>query len=248
MIPFGRYLGELTAVSAAFSIRAVEPTADGEPVVDILEVVDRAAAITAIRAFHVARWKRPPGECGPAENRRQDLAELLGSIVLMFFGIQDERRVYPLALCSPGLTSDNSGIDVIGYHIGSNAGDLVPAERLGIAEAKTVEGTSFDNAVSSLQQDVKKATANRVGDTLTLLQWELENADDPNRFRLHLFLGSQSYWWGIILVDPTKVDLDKCIASCQNRLKNTSTPIHSPVTRVLVVSVEDTLDLVKATL
>lgn len=229
-------------------MRAVEPTAEGEPIVDVLEVVDRAEAITAIRAFHAARWKRPVGECGPAENRRQDLAELIGSIVLLFCGIRDDRRVYPLALCSPGLTSDNAGIDVVGYHLGSNHGVLVSGERLGIAEAKTVEGASFDNAVSSLQQDVKKATADRVGDTLTLLQWELEVADDPNRFRLHLFLGAQSYWWGVVLVDPTKVDLDKCIASCQNRLKNMSTPIHSQVSRVLVISIEDALDLVEATL
>jgi hypothetical protein len=115
VIPLTRHLDpHLAALLDQLSVDS-RPHPNGGPLAcDVISVVDAQAAQDALREFHLERWRRPPGEAGPADIRLSDLGELIGALLLHHHGMHAPECIYPLTFSSPGPAAQPAGIDVLG--------------------------------------------------------------------------------------------------------------------------------------
>jgi hypothetical protein len=220
----------------------------GSLVCDVITPSDVDAVRDALRGYHQERWRRPAGGAGPFEIRLSDLGELIGALLLKHHQVHVADTIYPLTFTSPGPTAQPPGIDVIGVTIDLGAGDLGPHERLTIAEAKSTLDANASNAISGIQSDVKKCTAERVADSLFVLKYLYERSDDPNHVRLPLFVTSNAAIVGSIVCDPMLCDTETAVASIFNRLEGKVSPTGAPLARVLLFALPSAAAVVQATL
>jgi hypothetical protein len=220
----------------------------GSLVCDVIRPSDLDAVRDSLRGYHQERWRRPVGGAGPFEIRLSDLGELIGALLLKHHHVHVAETIYPLTFMSPGPTAQPPGIDVIGVTVELGAGDLAPDERLTIAEAKSTLDTSASNAISGIQSDVNKCTAERVADSLFVLKYLYELSDDPNHLRLPLFVTSNAAIVGSIVCDPSLCDIEGAVASIFNRLEGKVSPTGAPLVRVLLFALPGAAAVIKATL
>jgi hypothetical protein len=225
----------LAALLEQFAVEARANPSDGMLECDVVTFIDAAAARAALKAFHSDRWRRPPDGAGPVGARLSDLGELVGALLLHKAGHHGPESIYPLTFASPGPTAQPAGIDVIGISL-DGAGPLAADERLSLAEAKSTLEDNAGNAIGGIQADVEKCTAERVSDSLHVLKWEYERAEDPNQDRLHLFLTSNSAVYGSIVIDPLVCDVEAAVASIFSRLEDKFTPTGAPLVRVFLLA------------
>jgi hypothetical protein len=249
VIPLARHLNpHLATLLAQFGIDTRAHPNGGTLVCDVITVTDVDLARDALTAYHAERWNRPPGGAGPVDIRLSDLGELVGALSLHHHDVHVVESIYPLTFSSPGPTAQPAGIDVLGVSIHAGAGPLLVDERLSVAEAKSTLDDDATNAISGIQADVKKCTAERITDSLFVLKWEYERDGDPNHLRLHLFVTDHTSLVGSIVIDPLVCDVDKTVASIFNRLDGKSTPAGAPLARVLLLALPGASAFIEATL
>ncbi len=143
MIPLTRHLDpHLAALVDQLHVDSRPHPSGGALVCDVITLIDVPAAKDALREYHLERWRRPPGDAGPADVRLSDLGELVGALMLHHLGLHAAESIYPLTFVSPGPAAQPAGIDVLGVTLNAGAGPLVVHERLNIAEAKSTLDTN----------------------------------------------------------------------------------------------------------
>ncbi len=249
MIPLTRHLDpHLETLLGHLAIETRLHPTGGNLICDVITPSDIDAVRDSLRGYHQERWRRPPGGAGPFEIRLSDLGELIGALILKHHHVHLAETIYPLTFMSPGPTAQPPGIDVLGVTIYLGTGDLGPDERLTIAEAKSTLDTNAANAISGIQADVKKCTAERVADSLFVLKYLYEHENDLNHVRLPLFVTSNAGIVGSIVCDPTLCDVEATVASIFNRLEGKVSPTGAPLARVLLLALPDAAALMQATL
>jgi hypothetical protein len=249
VIPLTRHLDpHLEALLSHLAIETRLNPAGGNLICDIITPIDIDAVGDSLRGYHLERWRRPPGGSGPFEIRLSDLGELMAALVLKHHHFHLAETIYPLTFMSPGPTAQPPGIDVLGVTIYLETGDLAPDERLTIAEAKSTLGTNASNAISGIQDDVKKCTAERVADSLFVLKYLYEHANDLSHIRLPLFVTSNAGIVASIVCDPTLCDVEATVASIFNRLEGKVSPTGAPLVRVVLLALPNAAALIQATL
>lgn len=249
MIPLNRHLSpNLEALLDQFVIDTRTHPTGGELVCDVVALADIAAARSALTGYHAERWNRPPGAAGPCDIRLSDLAELVGALMLYHHGLHDPHDIYPLTFTSPSPTTQLGGIDVMATTIDLGVGELGQHEGLSIAEAKSTLDHNAANAISGIQADVRKCTAERISDSLFVLKWLFERDGNPNHLRLHLFVSQQTSLLGSIVCDPNLCDVEKTVTSIFSRLQGRATPTGAPLARVVLLAIPGAEEFIEATL
>jgi hypothetical protein len=250
VIPLTRHLDpNLAALLAQFHVDVRTDPNGSSLVCEVVSLVDTAQARDALTAYHQERWRRPAGQAGPSGIRLSDLAELVGALILHAKGLHPAEAIYPLTFSSPALAAQPPGLDVVGVALSeAEVGPLEPDEYLSVAEAKSTLADNAANAISGIQQDVEKCTAERIADSLYVLKWEYERAAAPGHLRLQYLVAENSSVIGTILCDSHLCDVESTVASIFNRLTNRLTPTGALLELVLLFVLPDAADFIEATL